>query len=140
MALYNKKHGMTDTPTYISWNCARKRVREHKKGYENISMDPRWYNSFTEFLKDMGERPEGTTLDRIDPHGNYCKENCRWASQETQQNNRTTNVYYFFNGQKLSQAQLAKKLGIKPGNLWKQIHYQHRTIEEIAVRYGFQPN
>lgn len=138
MALYNKKHGLTDSPTYISWNCARKRVREGKGNYKNISMDPRWYNDFNEFYRDMGERPEGTTLDRIDPRGNYCKENCRWADRYTQDNNKTSNVYYIVNNKKMTIAEAARIIGIRYQTLWNYIHARGQSLEEILRRRGFQ--
>lgn len=78
---------------YHSWNsmknrCNNPNLKEYKNyGGRGITYDERW-NDFNEFYKDMGERPEGTTLDRIDVDKNYCKENCRWATREQQQRNR----------------------------------------------------
>jgi hypothetical protein len=56
------------------------------------------WNSIYEFLNDMGEPPKGLTLDRIDNDGNYCKENCRWATNKEQANNRSTNRYLTMDG------------------------------------------
>jgi hypothetical protein len=65
--------------------------REYKHyGGRGITVCDRWRNSFIDFLSDMGERPEGLTLDRIDNNGNYEPGNCRWATSEVQQNNKRT--------------------------------------------------
>ena len=88
------KHGMTDTPTYMSWISARARCRYKKSisypyyGGKGIDICDRWYDSFENFLKDMGERPEGTTLDRIEGSKDYYPENCRWATLVEQSSNR----------------------------------------------------
>ena len=78
---------------YNSWNSMKNRCNnpntpEYKNyGGRGITYDVRW-EDFNEFYKDMGERPENTTLDRIDVDKNYCKENCRWATKEEQQRNQ----------------------------------------------------
>lgn len=85
------KHGMYGTPTHNTWRTMRDRLKpSHKsyKYYEGVDIDPRWEASFGEFLLDMGERPEGMTLDRKDTSKGYWKWNCRWATGSQQQQNK----------------------------------------------------
>lgn len=91
-----KRHYMSFSPTYKSWSAMKNRCK-HKSvpsfkyyGGRGISYDPRWDN-FRNFLEDMGDRPNGTQLDRIDSDGNYCKENCKWSTVNENNFNQKTN-------------------------------------------------
>ena len=75
--------------TYGIWQAFRDRCRnKHRKDYKyyggkGVTYDPSW-DSFENFLADMGEAPEGLTLDRIDSEKGYSKDNCRWATRQQQ--------------------------------------------------------
>lgn len=86
-------HGKSDSRTYRIWEGMKRRCRPdlaedfpYHAG-KGITYDPRW-EIFENFLDDMGEAPEGLTLDRINPNGNYQKDNCRWADNSLQGYNK----------------------------------------------------
>ena len=91
------KHGLMGTPAYQSWIAMKSRCYNPKAfGYKDygargITVCQRWRNKqdgFQNFLRDMGPRPAGHTLDRKKVNGNYEPDNCRWATAKQQQNNR----------------------------------------------------
>lgn len=90
------KHGMSYTPTYKTWEMMVQRCTNPAYdgyiGYGGfgITISDSWMD-FKNFYHDMGDRPENMTLDRIDPTGNYEKENCRWATDSIQNYNK--NMY-----------------------------------------------
>jgi hypothetical protein len=106
-------HGLSGSPEYRIWRsmkerCALKKNKSfHRYGGRGIAVCKEWTDSFARFYSDMGEHPQGMTLDRIDNNGNYCKENCRWTTKLEQANNTRRNVFY--KGKTL--AQWSRELG-----------------------------
>jgi len=90
-------HKMKGTSTYIIWmgikaRCLNPNNRAYKNyGGRGIKLDERWYK-FIGFLEDMGIRPEGLQIDRINNDGPYTKDNCRWVTPKQNSNNRRSNA------------------------------------------------
>lgn len=133
----HEMHGWTGTLTYNSWKSMRCRCnipssKEYPRyGGRGISYTTRW-NSFNNFLADMGVRPEGTTLDRIDNNKNYTKSNCRWATWIEQNNNKSKCRYYDYKGQKLTLAQLARQYEVPATTLYYRLKRGLSMSEALA--------
>lgn len=102
------------TPTYQSWKAMKERVKS-RAHYAGVEIDPRWSSSFEAFLADMGDRPAGTTIDRIDGRKGYLKENCRWATPEQQTRNRRTTRRFTIGGRTMTIAEWAAEAGLSYG-------------------------
>lgn len=114
-------HGYRGTPTYSSWvsaigRCHNKDSKDfHRYGAVGVTVCPEWRASFEAFLAHMGERPIGTTLDRIKNSGNYEPGNCRWATPTEQARNRRRSIYLPWKGQIRHLAEIATEMGITYG-------------------------
>ena len=131
-------HNLSRTPTYKSWQMMRQRCTNiHDDSYPHygargITVCEKW-GTFEGFYEDMGDRSDGTTLDRIDVNGHYCKENCRWATNETQQNNKRNNTYVQFNNKIQTLAQWARELNIDYELLLRRIVKNGRDIGKVLT-------
>lgn len=132
--LAKRTHGMTATPTYRAWSGAKDRCtnaknkKYHLYGGRGISICPQW-ERFECFFADMGIAPLGESLDRIDVDGNYEPGNCRWATQEDQQNNRRNNVIIEYAGEKMTMANYCKKHGLNSDKVQQRLKRGY-TVEE----------
>jgi hypothetical protein len=112
----NRKHGYHGTPTYVSWQGMKQRCRgQGKDGASYVAKGITYcheWESFDRFLADMGERPEGKTLDRIDNSSGYSKSNCRWATPREQNQNRDSTRIFEWNGGRYAMVALAEICGV----------------------------
>lgn len=123
-----RRHNLSRSPEYNAWSNMIKRCTNptvscfRYYGGRGISVCKRWMDSFDDFLSDMGKRPEGYSLDRIDSNGNYCPENCRWSTKVQQVNNRRNNLWMEHEGKRLTMAQWAREKGMSVGMI------RHRVL------------
>jgi hypothetical protein len=123
------KHGHSRTPLYHIWQGMKQRCYDKHSisychyGLIGIKVCDRWLESFENFLEDMGERPSKEySIDRIDNNGNYCPDNCRWATHEEQQNNMSSNRLLTYEGKTKSVSQWAKTNNINTSTLFYLIN------------------
>lgn len=105
----------------------------HKYGARGIEVCERW-SSYENFLADMGEQPEGLTIDRINPRGNYEPENCRWLDMRGQQNNRSNNRIIECFGERLTLQQWSDRTGIERRTINARIRRLGWPVEEALTR------
>ena len=97
-------------------------------------MSDTWRNDFWAFVSDMGDKPDGFSIDRIDNDGNYSKENCRWVDEKTQQNNKSTNVRLTKDGKTLTLSQWADELGVKYSTLQSRWNNGHKVDDILTSK------
>jgi hypothetical protein len=118
-----RSHGMTRLPdgrrgpTYTVWQLMKRRCLNPKVahfvryGGRGIRDCARWRDSFENFLADMGERPDGATLDRKNNDGNYTPSNCRWVARKANSRNRSDSRLLTLNGQTKTLAEWVEVTG-----------------------------
>ena len=113
----NTTHGLSGSPTMKTYEamvrrCTLPRDKDYPDyGGRGIEVCTRWLNSFPAFVEDMGVRPAGMSIGRIDNEGNYEPNNCRWETYRQQNNNRRSTRRITFQGRTQSIAQWARELG-----------------------------
>ena len=135
-------HGMTGTRTFKSWEsmlqrCTNKNAPDYPRyGGAGIKVCKRWLK-FANFLADMGERPNDTSLDRHpNKAGNYEPGNCRWATSFEQQRNVKSNLYIEYEGKQWLSVDLAEAKDIPVDLLRKRYHAGKRGDELFVPSYS----
>lgn len=135
----NIEHGHTvnkrRTPTHRTWTKMLERcqnpnsIRYYDYGGRGITVCDRW-QKFENFLADMGERPKGASIERVENDKGYYKGNCRWATRKEQCNNRRSNVFLTFNGKTQTIAQWSDETGIRQNTISVRINDYGWPIEK----------
>jgi hypothetical protein len=120
------KHGKKHTRVYKVWQAMKNRCQNPANtlfkhyGARGIRVCERW-QAFLGFYEDMGDPSQGQSIDRIDNDGDYCLENCRWADRQTQANNKRNNRRIEYQGETLTMAEWARKLGLPYDTLMQRL-------------------
>lgn len=130
-------HGMSGTVEYATWKRLKDRCfnpnnpKYHRYGGRGITMCQEW-ESFEQFYADMGKKPSSYhSIDRKDNNGPYSKDNCRWATDLEQANNKSTARLLSFNGRSQSLTAWAAEFDMSAGNLHTKLA-RGETLEQIA--------
>ena len=135
-------HGHTTgkfSPEYHTWSGMWQRcTNPNRKAYKyyggrGITIDPRW-KSFEKFLQDMGPRPPGTSLDRIDNDSMYCKQNCRWATTTQQARNSSQSTWVTLEGETLRLVDWCEVLRVSINTVRARVKYQGMTYVEALTK------
>lgn len=128
-------HGQVGTPEYDAWRSMWKRCREDYGGRYAARIPCDRWKDYNAFIADMGPRPDGYTLERIDNNLGYFPGNCEWATQKKNARNRSTGRFIAYNGQTKSMIEWSECLGINyqtlRGRLNKWSIEKAMTYEDI---------
>lgn len=132
-------HGESGHELYGTWTDMIARCHDNtnsaygRYGERGIVVCDEWRNSPRAFFNDMGKRPPGTSLDRMNGNGNYYKDNCRWATDSEQQNNRSNNTWYDYGGKPYNGKQLCSRLGLNYNATKARIHRGKTPSQAFGV-------
>jgi hypothetical protein len=136
----NYRHGSEENPEYQSWRHMIQRCNNPNDigfkyyGGRGIKVCEKWRGSFESFLSDMGRKPDGATIERINNDGDYEPSNCRWVSNFDQQSNRRNNRKITFNGRTLTHSQWGRELGISRDLIGQRIRRDKLSPEKALTK------
>ncbi len=137
-------HGLSRSSTYRIWakmieRCENRRSKTYSDyGARGIKVCDRWRESFENFLSDMGPRSPGMTIERNDNDGDYCPENCRWATRKEQNNNKRNSRVLECNGKRQTVARWSEELGISSKTIFTRL-YNGWSIEAALHTRKLKP-
>lgn len=127
-------HGMTNTPIYKTWKrmkdrCSNPNNKNYKYyGGRGIKVCDRWVNSFENFYEDMGDKPKGLVIDRINNDGNYEPNNCRWVTITENNRNKSDIVLSVELAKKIRRL---KEQGFKCKNIAETLNITPKRVEGV---------
>lgn len=132
------KHGLSRTRLYRIWQAMKQRcMNKNRNSFNNyggrgITVCDCWKDSFERFREwaISNGYSDNLTIDRIDVNGDYCPENCRWITNDEQQNNRRNNHFVEYHGHRYTLAQLSRKLNIAESTLWRIANVDTSKLEK----------
>lgn len=144
-----KTHRDTNSPTYKTWKRLRERCLLKSNpsyrhyGGRGITVSESWM-TYANFLADMGKKPAGTSLDRIDNNLGYFKGNCRWASVTEQQRNKRTTIMIEHNGETLPLRTWCERVELPYHIVWQRIKNSKWSVDKalttpVLPRFGILP-
>ena len=123
----NTSHGESKTPLYLLWwammsRCYNKNVKAYPRyGGRGITVSGAWHD-FAQFKADMGDKPDGLSLERLDNNLEYGASNCRWATYKEQNSNRRDNVFVILpDGCRVTRTEAARQFKIHPDTLGRKL-------------------
>lgn len=133
-------HGQSDRPIYNIWTKMRSRCQNQKNkdfaryGGRGIRVCERW-QTFSNFLADMGHPPKGGTIERKDNDGPYSPDNCVWADRKTQGRNTSSNLIVSFGGERVPLAVACERLGLKRNAVYMRMHRGMSFQDAISIAW-----
>lgn len=133
-----KTHGMSKTRIYGIWLGMRKRCadkNDKRYGARGIKVCAEWENDFIPFYEwaiSAGYK-DGLTIDRIDNDGNYCPENCRWATKKEQASNRRSNIVFLYKGKERTLKSVCEELNLNYHTIYCRVKRENIPPEEAIL-------
>lgn len=128
------------TRTYYAWRSMRHRCCNPSNaswanyGGRGITVCERWANDYDAFFEDMGEAPEGKSLERVDVDKGYYPENCVWASDLDQGRNKRNNRLLTYDGKTMCLSEWAEFLGVNMDTLHRRLNVYKMPLDKALSR------
>lgn len=138
----NRTHGMVKSVEYRTWahmigRCEDVNDKSYKSyGGRGIKVCERWRESFENFFEDMGFRPEGHSIERIDVNANYEPSNCKWIPIEEQSKNKQNTKKYLYKGEELTLMEIVNLTGLPKTTAFRWLKAGQSLDKKPWARYS----